>query len=1208
MRSNVKGTSDTSVSPRFRYFVLLLAIALVASLPAFSQGITTGSISGTVTDPSGALIAGAKVTALNVSTNLTVTTTSSNVGYWAVRAVPPGVYKVTIETPSFQKLEIAGVDVSVGKETSLGSSKLALARGTEVVEVHGAAPLMETTTSQITTNFATKQVAELPLAGGFDALTYFIPGVADTGDNSFSNSNGASFSSNGLRGRSNNFQIDGQSNNDNSVAGPSIFMGNEEAIAELNIVTNNFGVEYGRNSGSVVNYVTKSGTNTLHGSVFEGNTNSIWDAHTNSELSSVNGVCPKGVATDTPIDLYGKPLAVELGGSPCTAVQHPAKNLDNRYGGSLGGPIIRNKAWFFGSYMEEKARSAGGPTTSAGLVTPTPAGITALAAAFPNNPAVLALQSIGPFAVAAGAPAVLGGATNHTVSNGVTAASIPFAQMVRNVPSYYNDWELVAKSDMQLTSKDRLTARYLFQKNISTVYPTRVAAGDWVDVPGKSQQIALDWVRTISNSVVNQARFSFSRARFGFEGGAWPQCTMANIFNCPTSINLQGSNLAFGVANNLPQGRLINNSQWQDNASWVRGRHTFKFGGEYDRQRSPNTFVPNLNGTFTFSSATAACPAGSSVNTTDCSFSRFLQNNANPLSLTDGKNPNFKEQDLAFYAGDDWRIRDNLTLNLGLRWEFSTQAMNTLAAVSRANQAGPTPFWDTTLPASITTLPVLSNHYNYFAPNVGFAWTPKGWFIGDGKTVIRGGARIAYDPAFYNMFLNVSSAAPVVNAGSIITGSATAPCTAPCLPATGAFGSNVRAAHLSDIPRGVNPGTRNKTIVSNDFHEPRTYLWSFGFEREITSKIALESRYVGNKVVGNFQTLNANPRLDGLNAAGFGSFIPAGVTQCATAGTPGYASGRANCNFTNVRERLNSAWSDYHGWQNQLRISGWHGVTAGVTYTFSKTMDNSTEIFSTGAGGQGVAGAQNPYNISAGEKGESGISFPHTASIYLVYELPFYKSQKGFLAHLLGGYGFNTTWRFSSGQLWTPLQVPGANASCQDTFDAVFFGPSTCRPFWGNPSAAIGSVGQCTNSAAADCGLVDYFTGNPTTKSAVQFIYNDTVAAKFFGTPYGNVGRNSHLRGQTVNNANLVLSKSTKIAERVTMRLEAQVYNVLNRQFRGTPDPYIDDVNFANGQALGFGGSYANNYFADNGGNYTAANIPGGIGRRRMILGAKFTF
>jgi hypothetical protein len=291
------------------------------------------------------------------------------------------------------------------------------------------------------------------------------------------------------------------------------------------------------------------------------------------------------------------------------------------------------------------------------------------------------------------------------------------------------------------------------------------------------------------------------------------------------------------------------------------------------------------------------------------------------------------------------------------------------------------------------------------------------------------------------------------------------------------------------------------------------------------------------------------------------------------------------------------------------------------SFTFSKTMDNSSEIFSTGAGGNSVAGAQNPFDISAGEKALSGLDFPKTASLYLIYELPFYKSQHGFLGKLLGGYQANTTWRYSSGQLWTPITAPGqpnglANTSCQNSFDNTYYGFSTCRPFLGNASAPVDAVGICTNAAAADCGLVDFFpfaaskgvTKNPVAKNAVRWIYNNNAAATFFGTPYGNVGRNPGVRGQAVSAVNFSMFKNTKVSERLSLRLEAQVYNLFNHMFLGVPDPVLDDGNLAHN------GSFGNNLFNSSGGTnpngsggYTNFTL-NGLGRRRLILGAKITF
>jgi outer membrane receptor protein involved in Fe transport len=1179
----------------FRACMLRILVAVVLCLglnvAAFSQGIATGSISGTITDPSGAALPGAQVKAVNTATNQEFTGEANDTGLIALRSIPPGVYRITITAKSFRTAVIDQIEVTSSRDSSLGAIKLELGAVGETVQVEGAAPLVESTTSQVTATFGTKAVADLPLSGSFDALTLYIPGVADSGDNSFSNSNGASFSSNGLRGRSNNFQIDGQSNNDNSIAGPSIFLGNQDALEEVSVITNDFGVEYGRASGTIVNYVTKSGTNAFHGTAFEYFAGNFADSHANEEKNTVLGFCAPGVSPST----------------GCNAVGPPARYVENKFGGSIGGPIKRDKAWFFFTPYFDRIRTSGSPSTSATL-TPTPNGLTQLAAAFPGNPAVAALNTIGPYSVAAGNPQISGAVTPVTVSDGATSAAIDFAKITRSVPSLFNDREFTGRVDVQLTSKDRVGARYIFQQNIFTGATGVFSAGAWVDIPARDQQIALDWTRAFNNNVVNQVRYSFSRAGFGFEGGSFPGCTRADITNCPTNITLQGSNLSFGLATNLPQGRTINNTQVQDNLSWTHGHHTFKFGGEFYKQRSPNVFLPNVNGSYLFSGSTTGCAAQfganlPTVSTTTCSFSRFLADTASRLSLTDGPASfNFKEYDIAAYAGDDWRLKDNLTVNLGLRWEYSSQPVNLLHDFSVANQAQTPPVWDPT--ASTAIVPSIPNNFKYFAPSIGFAWRPRIFGLHGDKTVIRGGYRITYDPAYYNMFLNVATSAPVVNAGTI----AGAACTAPCLVTSGFNGTDVRAAHLSDIPLGVNPGTRNNTRVENGFHEPMTQEWSLGIQREITSKIVFETRYVGNHVTGNFQTINANPQLDGLLANNFGSFIPSSVTPCATAGTPGFSTQRADCNFTNLRNRENTAWSRYNGWQTQLRVQRWHGLSGAGSFTWSKTLDNSSEIFSTFAGGNSVAGAQNPFDTNSGEKGPSGLDFPKTASLYVIYELPFYKTQHGFLGHLLGGYQVNTLWHFSTGQLWTPIEIAGVNGACQNAFDGAFFaGVSTCRPFAGSKSAPVYSVGQCTDSAAANCGLVDFYTGNPV--SSARWIYNDDTSAAFFGTPYGNVGRNPGVRGQAVSAVNFSLFKETKLTERMSLRLEAQVYNLFNHLFLGVPDPLIEDgdpTNLHNGP-FGTNAFNSSGGAGVEGGGYTNV-VLNGLGRRRMILGAKFTF
>jgi hypothetical protein len=202
---------------------------------------------------------------------------------------------------------------------------------------------------------------------------------------------------------------------------------------------------------------------------------------------------------------------------------------------------------------------------------------------------------------------------------------------------------------------------------------------------------------------------------------------------------------------------------------------------------------------------------------------------------------------------------------------------------------------------------------------------------------------------------------------------------------------------------------------------------------------------------------------------------------------------------------------------------------------------------------------------------------------------------------VLGGWEWSGTYRYTTGQLYTPADDDFLSSYCQFSFDINFFGINTCRPFAGNPAAPVDMVGQCTDPTLADCGLIDYNTLAPITASEVRWIYNDDNAALFFGTPYGNVRRNPGVRGDAVNTVGMGLYKNTKLTERVTFRLGAQVYNLLNTSFRGVPDPFITSGNFA------AGGSFANTFFNDSGGDSTNPTYAG-ISRRRLVLGAKIIF
>jgi outer membrane receptor protein involved in Fe transport len=1167
---------------RFRS-MLLFPMLLWCSL-VFGQGITTGSITGTVQDPQQAVISGAKVTAVQIGTNSNFTATTNSAGIFVLRGLPVGNYDLAIEAPQFNKLKVGNVAVNSGIATDLGIQALKVGdTAAEVTVEGGVAPLVQTDTLQIGQTFETRKTADLPIGNGFDIVALLTPGVAPSGDNAFTNNNGADFSANGQRGRANNFQIDGQTNNDTSVGGPLLFFGNQDAIAEVQVLTN-YSAEYGRNAGSVVNYVTKAGTNSFHGTAFESYQGNWGDARSNTEKSPLLGFCPPGVAEGT---------VTAFATSGCTK-STIARLVDNRFGGTLGGPILRDKLWFFMSSNIERIRTGTAPSSGAPFFTPTPNGLSQLSAAFPGNAAVAALKAVGPTSIKTGTTSF-----GNIRSVNVNGVPIEFGQITRNVAAPVNDWEGTGRVDYQLSEKDKIFGRYVIQDQLfsgigiahGALNATQaLAEGSFVDVPGRTHQVGIDYTRTWTPNLVNQARISYSHARAFFEGGAFGNCLSSNFSNCPPSIQFTNSSktftlpsLTFGLATNMPQGRLVENTQVQDNASWQIGRHLLKFGGEYGRQSQPNTFLPNTNGTYSYSD-----------------FQSFINGTPTSVAVAIG-NPkvNFTENQGAFYFQDDWRATDTLTLTLGARYEIRNQAINVLhdLTVARESNAS-TALWNTNVPLALRTVPQIPADTNNISPVVGFSWSPRGGgFLGGSRTVIRGGFRISYEPEFYNLFTNVSSSSPTVNSITGLT------CTN-CLPASG-LGGDVQRVLAPILPAGVNPGLRNQTIVAPDIHSPYTEQWSFGIQREIGSRMVGELRYVGNHSVGLFQDQSPNVDLAPLIAGGFSNLIPAGVTPCADPTAPGRASGSQyiDCNHRKVLERANTGFSIYHGLQSRLNIQNWHGVTAGVSYTFSKNIDNATEVFSTLGGGSTTAFPQNPFNTNEPERATSGLDYPNIASVYMLYDLPWFRDQRGLLGRVLGGWQINPVWRYTSGQPYTVIQTRGAGPGggiCDPSgvFSTTF---SSCRPFLSNNAAAIDTVGQCTNPAAPGCGLTNFFTGDLIATSAVHWIVNDTNSQKFFGSPFLGAGRNRQ-RGDTINNVNLAVIKGLKLSERFNMQLRAIAYNVMNRDYRGNPDPLIDDLNFADGQ-----GSFGNTFFNPTGANQTNA-VFSGIGRRRIEIGAKIIF
>jgi hypothetical protein len=1140
------------------YLQLFLAAVLVVLPTPVTAQVANGSISGSLVDPQGAAVPDATVVAVNQETNRDVTTTSDSAGQFRLSLLQPGRYRVEISRQGFRKVVFDNLDVAVGADRGLGTVKMEIGEVSATVEVSSAPPLLENTEAQVTNAYTAQDISTFVGVlenQGLDMVALTVPGVVNNRDLfGFANSNGVTFSVNGLRGRNNDQQLDGQNNNDNSVTGPALTLSDPEFVGEYQIITGNFGAEYGRNSGSVVNIITKSGSNIVHGSVYGTESNSALNA-----LSS-NQKAFEGLTK-------------------------PARFNDEFTGGTIGGPLWVDHVFFFGGFDNEIVSQR--QVFSTGASTPTPNGIATMVACYGNTPSLQALQKFGPYAIAGGGPTPV----NPSLVDLANCPGVEMGGIQRTLPTGSKSYNFPIKLDIQ-TAKNHFYGRYLY--NRSTFFNadsfvsgsnSPAAAGYPNNVPSLAQDYAFSWSRTLSTRMSNEFRATYGRINVQFGGnsigntvpgqGGLDQA-LANVLFNSTSL------LPFGPATNAPQGRIVNTYQAQDNWTYLLGRHSLKAGVNFTYQRSPNKFLPNDNGQWRFSS-----------------WDTFGSDTPNRIRIASG-NPvlDFREKDTFIYFGDDFKVKNNLTLNLGITWSYYGQPANLFHDRTVKNQASSTPLWNPALPASVTTFPSIPAPTNSWGPSVGFAWTPSraGRLTGNGKTVIRGGYRLSYDPPFYNIYLNIASAAPnvLLNTLTGATARANQLQASPLGPAN-------RAQLAPFLLTGVfDPRSFNETSIAPNFGPQKVHEWSLGIQRELRPNAVLEVRYVGNHALDLFQSINGNPEIAGL-AANFPSLVPAGDTPCTTPQVvlgPGQtvnpALGRANCALGIVRDRTNTGYSDYNGLQTELRVNNlWHQLTMKAAYTFSKTTDNATEIFASGGGGSTQAFSQSQVNFTGQEHGISGIDIPHNFSVTLTEDLPMFRAQHGLVGHVLGGWVVSGTYFIASGQPYTAsqsgLNFGSGGGAFQSTltspydnpFNAAFVGADgALRPFSGNPAAPASSVGIYAGDACSILGvtgteafcnpaiatsLISLNAANATgaatvvTNKDVRFIANTAQSTAVFGTPFGNVGRNT-LRDYWTNIGNFALFKNFKIKERTTLTWHMSMQNVFNHPNFASIDPFIDDA------------------------------------------------
>jgi hypothetical protein len=920
----------------------LIALSLVVSLcltcsTLLSAQSTGGRILGRVSDSSGAVLAGVKVTATNEATGVGREAMTNDSGEYGFPQVPVGTYTLSFDLTGFKTNERKGVLVDLNQVITL-NSVLQIGQTKETVEVTSEAPIVDTTSTQLGAVMDSRQVSNLPLnSRDTYQLLQLQPGVQGVGGSDLfygSNTAGA-VSVNGGRGRSNNFSVNGGDGNDLFVNGPAI-QPSPDSIEEFRVLSNTFDAEYGRNSGAVINVVTKSGTNQLHGSFYEFFRNKVLDA--------------KGF-----LDPY------------------TPDSKQNQFGGTIGGPIKKDRTFVFGSYegrrvvrgvvgdptvvptMAERGGdfSAGGGF--AGTLTDN-----AVAGILQNRPGCLsAIAAIpGSIAPSAGTPwaSIFPTSMIPTVCFDPAAYSlmtqyVPLPNSTR-VPNIFQSIpnaqqhgnQFTVKLDHHINDRQNLSVYYFFDDAYDAEPFTRFQAEANNLLPGfgdlnktRSQQVNISHTWTLSTTVVNEARITYFREGQGTflspqnhhlvvdscTGAAVPFCFTGTTDTGTTvitsnpkigitpglgaqhegvpQINVSGG---FGIGNDfegeLPQ--IGNTYQFSDNLTKVKGNHTMKFGVDFRIQRFFQTLYFAPQGDYTFS--------GTGLNSFGSSdlFPDYLMGLPDSNLIGSTNSEDVRGNALYLFAQDSWKLKPNLTLNYGLRWEYN-QPFYDAGGRYQTFRPGKT---STVYPCT-NTLPedcpvgllvpgdpgipkgLTDSYYKAFAPRIGVAWDP--WK--SGKTTIRGGFGVFYNP-IEQLVLEQFQAEPPFGGSSTITegffstpfvlqSCATPPNSAPCAGNGASGGPGVLPNPFGSIlnpPKGQDPGWANfRPITLFGELQPKlraqyTEQYNFGIQHEVMRDTVLSVGYVGSQghrllATHDLSPANAQTCLDIIATLGSGACGPA---------------------------------------------------------------------------------------------------------------------------------------------------------------------------------------------------------------------------------------------------------------------------------------------------------------------------------------------
>ena len=909
-----------------RFVLVIVALSVLLFTHAFAQSFR-GSIRGTVTDPSGGVLPNAKVAAKNIATGLEREANTGPDGAYVIAELPAGEYTVTAQAAQLSPAA-QNVQVNVGLDTTANFDLTSMQKVTQQIVVTAEnVPLVETSRDVLGQVVERRLVNELPLNGrDFGKLVALVPGTTvDPSGVAGTEASFGQFNINGNRDRSNNYTLDGTDNNDpffNNSALNQVGIGGApasllpvEAIQEFNLESQ-FAAEYGRNSGSVVNIITRSGTNKLHGSAYEFLRNSGFDARNYFNTESRKTVFQ-----------------------------------NNSFGASLGGPIVRDKTFFFGAYEGER-ENVGSDFL---LLVPTQAEIAQ---------ARSIAQGINP-----------GGVINP----GLDAILSFYPQSnVNQIPGVVQDTNngdyLIAKIDHSISNSELLTGRYAFARNYQ-VFPfgspggfgtgSRLAAFAQTS-PSRIQVLSLSLLSSLSSSRINEVRFGYSRYTTSFSSlnANWNPADYGLNFGTGKlglpEFDFTGVENLGAIGYSVPRGRTSQSFQILDNFTWITGKHAWKFGGEFRRATISN-FNDNLERgiyQFTYGLGLSSDPivdsladfyTGGIADVNDCCTS---VNNVD----TGSTQRTTRNNGFSFFAQDDYRLAPKFTLNVGLRWEYFGPLSEAHNLLSNYN---PT---DNTLDMIGTD--GLNGLYNRdlhdFGPRIGFAWSALT------STVIRGGYGIYYDYVPQDIFIaNYTSSAGVVTnpVGPV-----------PVLPMFFNANAFIGADTVDPIETVASSGPYNIFLVPRSFHTPYVQNFNLNVQQQLGSRASFEIGYVGSKGTKLV-------RLTDLNE-------------------PNANDVRPNPNFNAMDELGPLSSSNYNSLQTTLRLENNHRVSGFVTYNFSKSLDDASDGIDFAPG---AAFPQDPSNLKA-EHGPSTFDTKHRFTAAVNYEVRQF--------HSLGKFG--SGWQLNS--------------------------------------------------------------------------------------------------------------------------------------------------------------------------------------------------